>query len=67
MALLGETKAYSKYSEDELAKQERGTRDGLLFAVFIPDRNLNVDRSSLQGEYLAGIGKKAVQFELPKL
>ena len=56
--VLGETKAY--YSEDESAKRERGTRDGLHFAVFIPDKKYDVDRSSLQGEYLAGIGKKAL-------
>lgn len=48
---IGETKAY--YSEDESAKRERGTRDGLLFAVLVPDRQYNADRSSLQGEYLA--------------
>ena len=29
--VLGETKAY--YSEDESAKRERGTRDGLLFCA----------------------------------
>jgi hypothetical protein len=52
--VLGETKAY--YSEDESAKRERGTRDGLLFTLLIPDRD-NTDRSSLQGEYLAGMGK----------
>ena len=55
--VIGETKAY--YSEDESARHERGTRDGLRFTMLIPDRQHNADRSSLQGEYLAEIGKKA--------
>ena len=52
--VLGEKKSY--YSEDESAKRERGTRDGLLFTVLISDRH-NADRSSFQGEYFAGMGK----------
>ena len=54
--VLGEKKAY--YSEDESAKRGRGTRDGILSTVPIFDRH-NADRSSLEGEYLAGMGKKA--------
>ena len=53
--VLGETKAY--YSEDESAKRERGTRDRLLFTVLVFDKH-NADLSSLQGEYIAGMGKK---------
>ena len=53
--VLAETKAY--YSEDESARRERGTRDGLPFTVLIPDRH-NADISSLQSEFLARMGKR---------